>query len=100
MNGAGNEFLSSARFTCDQNCGVGWRNFGYAGQRRCQSRGCSHDFLNHRRTIDLFTQRKTLSVGVLLRLLLVVNIDASAAPANDPSLFVPQGIHMLEKPTI
>ena len=58
------------------------------------------DFFEHRRVIDLFAQRQVFFLSSLFGPFAIVDVGPRRVPANDPSLFVLQGVIADQKPPI
>src|SRR6266478_1985576 len=100
MDGSRHKLFSCSRFTRDQNCGIGWRNFGNARENGLQSRGGSDNLLKHRSLINLFTESGVLLLQFILVSLAILDVRTCDVPPNDLSLVVSERVVTNQKPAI
>src|SRR6266850_7703031 len=100
MYGARDKLFACSRFTRDQNCGIGWRNFGNAREYGLQSRGGADNLLKHGSFINLITESGVFPLQSLLGSLAILNVGTRDVPPNELSLVVAERVVTNQKPTI
>src|SRR5882724_10429727 len=100
MDGSRHKLFACSRFTRNQNCGIGWRNFGNAREYGLQSRGGSDNLLKHRSFINLFPESGVFPLQSLLRSLAILNVGTCEVPPNELSLAVAERVVTNQKPAI
>src|SRR6266478_5492677 len=91
MDGSRHKLFACSRFTRNQNCGIGWRNFGNAREHSLQSRGGSD---------NLFKESGVLLLQFILVSLAILDVGTCDVPPNDLSLVVSERVVTNQKPTI
>src|SRR5260370_33000417 len=100
MYSARNQFLPGTCFAGNQYRGVGRRNLHDARKDSLQSWRRPHYLFKHVSLIDLLSQREVLLPCSLLLLFAIVDVGSCRIPADDFSLFTPQGVILNQEPTI
>ena len=89
MNGARQQFFARAGFPQNEHGGLRGCHLRHVPQDRAERRRRPHDFLKHRRAVEVFAQRQVFAAHPLFGLLALVDVCARHIPAHETSLVIP-----------
>src|SRR5438132_10513424 len=100
MDCASNQLFSGSGLTQDQHCGICRSHFRDLRQHSAQCLGGADDFLKHRVTIDLLSQREVFIAHPLFSLLAIFDVSSRREPARYSALLIKQRVVAKQKPPI